>query len=257
VNPAAVPPIGARIREQRTRRGVTLRALARDIGVSASLISQIETDKSQPSVSTLYAITTALGISVEDLFDTREAAGRPVRSAESPEPAARDLGDADLERAASGLARAAGLGGNSQAGLPGHTRAPNGGAPSPGAVRVIGPDRRRRVGPVVEPDEREVLTLDSGVTWERLGQVPDAHVDFLLITYPPGSASSGSGLLMRHNGTEYGYVVSGELVLTLGFDDYRLRAGDAVSFDSTTPHRYRNDGEEPAVGVWFVQERAD
>jgi transcriptional regulator with XRE-family HTH domain/quercetin dioxygenase-like cupin family protein len=255
VNPAAVPPIGARIREQRTRRGVTLRALARDIGVSASLISQIETDKSQPSVSTLYAITTALGISVEDLFDTRES--QAVRPAEEPAPAglAEAAGGLAL---ATGLAPAGGPAGNSQtSGLAGHAQAPNGGAPPPGAVRVTGPDRRRRVGPVVEPAEREVLTLDSGVTWERLGQVPDAHVDFLLITYPPGSASSSSGLLMRHSGTEYGYVVSGELVLTLGFDDYRLRAGDAVSFDSTTPHGYRNDGAEPAVGVWFVQERAD
>jgi hypothetical protein len=27
-----------------------------------------------------------------------------------------------------------------------------------------------------------------------------------------------------------------------------------VSFESTTPHRYRNDGEQPAVGVWFVTE---
>jgi transcriptional regulator with XRE-family HTH domain/quercetin dioxygenase-like cupin family protein len=262
VNPAAVPPIGARIREQRTRRGVTLRALARDIGVSASLISQIETDKSQPSVSTLYAITTALGISVEDLFDTRES--QAVRPAEEPAPAglaeaAGGPASAVGPASAMGLAQAAGgPAGNSQApGLAGHAQAPNGGAPPPGAVRVTGPDRRRRVGPVVEPAEREVLTLDSGVTWERLGQVPDAHVDFLLITYPPGSASSSSGLLMRHSGTEYGYVVSGELVLTLGFDDYRLRAGDAVSFDSTTPHGYRNDGAEPAVGVWFVQERAD
>jgi quercetin dioxygenase-like cupin family protein len=57
---------------------------------------------------------------------------------------------------------------------------------------------------------------------------------------------------MRHSGTEYGYLLSGSLMLTLGFDEYRLSAGDAVSFDSTTPHGYRNDGLEPAVGVWFV-----
>ena len=48
---------------------------------------------------------------------------------------------------------------------------------------------------------------------------------------------------MRHAGTEYGYLLSGELVLTLGFDEHRLGPGDAVSFESTTPHRYRNDGD--------------
>ena len=69
---AAVSTVGERLREARQARGVSLRALARDIGVSPSLISQIETGKSQPSVSTLYAITSALGISVEYVFQARE-----------------------------------------------------------------------------------------------------------------------------------------------------------------------------------------
>jgi quercetin dioxygenase-like cupin family protein len=88
--------------------------------------------------------------------------------------------------------------------------------------------------------------------WERLGHVPGVDVDFLQVTYRPGGSSSSSGGLMRHAGTEYGCLTSGELVLTLGFDEYTLGPGDAVCFESTTPHRYRNDGAEPAVGVWFV-----
>ena len=112
----------------------------------------------------------------------------------------------------------------------------------------------RRVGPIVRAESREVLELDSGVTWERLGRVPGTPVDFLLVTYAPGGSSSGTGLLMRHSGVEYGYLVSGELTLTLGFDEYKLGPGDAVSFPSTTPHRYHNDGGQPAVGVWFVDD---
>ncbi|HEU4540741.1 MAG TPA: cupin domain-containing protein [Jiangellaceae bacterium] len=212
-----VPPIGGRIREERARRGVTVRGLAREIGVSASLISQIETDKSQPSVSTLYAITTALGISIEDLFtptiDGAEPANGGMPSVEGSEP---------------------------QAG---------------GQRRTIRPDYARRVGPIVHPDHRETLTLETGVVWELLGQVPGIHVDFLLVTYQPGGSSSTSGTLMRHTGTEFGYLVSGELILTLGFDEHQLHPGDAISFDSTTPHGYRNEGTEPAVGVWFVLER--
>ncbi|MGH8776036.1 MAG: cupin domain-containing protein [Jiangellaceae bacterium] len=211
----AVPPIGERIREERTRKGVSARGLAREIGVSASLISQIETDKSRPSVSTLYAITTALGVSVEELFEAR--AGAVARTHRQP-------------------GHMIGQGGATEA-----------------ATSVL--DRGRRVGPVVTADEREVLSLDSGVTWELLGQVPDVHAEFLRITYQPGGASSTSGLLMRHSGTEYGFVISGELVLTLAFDEHRLSAGDSACFDSTTPHGYRNDGGEPAVGIWFVLER--
>lgn len=204
--PAAVPPLGERIRQARLARGTSLRALAREIGMSASLVSQIENGKSQPSVSTLYAITTALGISVESLFEAGESAAASL--------------------------------------------------PAPGtvvhALAAFAADSGRRIGPLVEPGDREVLELDSGVTWERLGHVPGTDVDFLLVTYRPGGASSSSGGLMRHTGTEYGYLTSGELILTLGFEEHTLRPGDAVCFESTTPHRYRNDGAVPAVGVWCV-----
>lgn len=176
------PKVGARLREERVRRGLSVRALARELGVSASLISQIETGRSQPSVSTLYAITTALGISIEDVF------GPPAGG----EQAAR---------------------------------------------------------------QQALLQLDSGVTWERLGQLAHHNVDFLRVTYSPGGTSSSNGGLMRHRGSEYGYLLRGELVLTLGDEELRLGAGDAVSFESSTPHRYRNDGDEPAVGIWFVTQR--
>ena len=107
------------------------------------------------------------------------------------------------------------------------------------------------MGPIVGPSEREKLELDSGVTWDRLGHVPGLHVDFLLITYEPGGSSSSTAALMRHPGTEYGYLISGELTVTLGFSEHKIVAGDAICFSSATPHRYRNDGAEPAVGVWF------
>lgn len=204
-----VPALGPLLRHERTRRSVTVRALATEVGVSPSLISQIETGKSQPSVSTLYAITTALGVPIEELFPPPEPSG-------------------------------------------------NGHVPAVGGRDRLGPrtdiDRERQLGPYVTPEGRERLPLASGVTWQRLGQVPGHHVDFLLVTYDPGGASSRDGELMRHAGTEYGYLMSGELVLSLGFDEHRLRPGDAVSFESATPHAYRNDGEVPAVGVWFVVE---
>ena len=83
-----VPPIGPRIRAERARRDVTIRALARDIGVSPSLISQIETGKSQPSVSTLYAISSALDLPLEDLFDADEFARAGDRQLRLPGPQA-------------------------------------------------------------------------------------------------------------------------------------------------------------------------
>ncbi len=219
---AALPALGARLRSERLRRGVSLRGLARDIGVSASLLSQIETDKSRPSVSTLYAITSALAIPAEDLF-----------GADGPDGVRSPGGDGDP---AAGVTLV-------------HENVQASQAP------LVDPWPHGQDGLLVNPAARERLTLDSGVTWERLGMLPDAHFDFLLITYAPGGTSSSSGDLMRHRGTEYGYMLSGELVLTLGSEDHHLVAGDSVCFDSSMPHRLRNDGETPAVGVWFVLER--
>jgi transcriptional regulator with XRE-family HTH domain len=67
---AHVVAIGQRIRAAREGQGTSLRELARRVGVSPSLISQIETGKAQPSVGTLYSLTTALRLSVDSLFTT-------------------------------------------------------------------------------------------------------------------------------------------------------------------------------------------
>ena len=234
------PPIGQRIREERLRRGFNLRSLARAVNVSASHISQIETGKCRPSVSTLYAITTALGVSIDDIFE-----------GSAPDLARADLTGADLtgaDAADAGLAVARALPAEPAA-------VAVAGGPSPGAAAALvalASEHARRIGPVVGPSERETLELDSGVTWERLGHVPGLQVDFLLITYAPGGSSSSTAQLMRHPGTEYGYLISGELTVTLGFTEHKVVAGDAICFPSSTPHRYRNEGPEQAVGVWFV-----
>jgi transcriptional regulator with XRE-family HTH domain len=60
--------LGSRLREERERARISQRELARRLGVSASLISQIESGQSKPSVSTLYAIVTELGVSLDDVF---------------------------------------------------------------------------------------------------------------------------------------------------------------------------------------------
>ena len=61
--------LGARLREEREHRGLSLRELARRLEVSPSLVSQIETGKTQPSVRTLYAIVSELGVSLDDIFN--------------------------------------------------------------------------------------------------------------------------------------------------------------------------------------------
>jgi transcriptional regulator with XRE-family HTH domain len=190
--------IGARLKEERERHGISQRELARRLGVSASLISQIESGQSRPSVSTLYGIVTELGASLDHVFR-----GHP------------DDGQADSWSSSGGSGEAAG-----------HS-------------------------PLVHPEERHVIDLASGVRWERLTS-DEENVDFLHVVYGVGGSSSGDTTLMRHEGREYGYVLSGRLGVQLGFEQYELGPGDTIAFDSTLPHRLWNLGDEPAHGIWFV-----
>lgn len=227
-----IPPIGQRIRAVRQQSGISLRALARQANVSASLISQIETGRLRPSVSTLYAVTGALGVPVADLL-------------ESPaEVNGDDVAPGLYPVTTSGLAAMIALNPVAE-----HTAAPavltasgsDGGDAAAVALDV----------PLTKPGAREAITLDSGVVWEIMGQLAGERVDFLRIIYPPGSSSS-TGELMSHPGTEYGFLHSGELVMQLGDVERTLAPGDAVSFRSSTPHRFRNDGDVTAIGIWVV-----
>src|SRR3954468_9800482 len=210
---AATPPdVGERLRERRGELKLSVRELARRLQLSPSLISQIERGKASPSVGTLYALTSELGLSMDALFSDQ---------VDTPEPATRK-------------------GGNSHP--PAQSDASGNGSHPPPA-----PDP-----PVVHPAERKRITLDSGVRWERLTQSADPFVDFLYVVYQPGGASCDEGVLMRHSGREYGHVLSGTLEVTVGFDTHVLGPGDSISFESAVPHRLATIGDEPVEAIWFV-----
>jgi transcriptional regulator with XRE-family HTH domain len=67
--------VGRRLRAIRMRRGLTLRALGERVGVTGSSISQIERGQTSPSVSTLMALVTELGVTLDEVFVPKE--GRP------------------------------------------------------------------------------------------------------------------------------------------------------------------------------------
>ena len=186
--------MGERLRAARRERGLSLRELAKRLDVSPSLISQVETGRASPSVSTLYAIAQVLSVSVDDLlFDevNRPQRSPPVRAEQGPFPVQR------------------------------------------------GSDRSR-------------IRLASGVTWERLTTESVPGIDFLYVIYEVGGASSPENEFQRHQGREWGFVLSGRLGVTMGFENHVLEPGDSIAIDSTLPHRLYTVGDEPAHAIWFV-----
>lgn len=187
--------LGERLREERERKSLSLRAVASSVGISPSMLSQVETGKIHPSVTTLYSLVTYLEVSLDDLLGLAQA-----------EPGTT-----------SNASRTHGLG-------------------------------------VQRAGENPTIEMENGVTWERLANAGNRGTDPLIMTYEPGASSSAEGKLMRHAGTEYGYLLEGELTLMLDFDSFTLHVGDSVCFDSHRPHLYRNDTQHVARGIWFVTE---
>jgi len=203
--------LGHRLRAAREQKNIGLRELARRLGVSASLISQIETGKTEPSINTLFAMVSELELPVNEIvFDSARDIVTPSGAVRSGQ---RDGHDS--------------------------TSAVYGGADGPAS-------------PVQRGHNRRSINLESGVSWQRLTAQPDHNVDFLLLRYPPGSESTPPDSLMRHNGTEYGYLLAGRLQVSIGFDTYEIGPGDSIAFDCTQPHRFATVGDETVEAVWFV-----
>lgn len=63
--------LGKALREVRLSKGMSLRAVATAADISPSLLSQVETGKTHPSVGTLYALVSVLHTSIDKLLDVR------------------------------------------------------------------------------------------------------------------------------------------------------------------------------------------
>jgi transcriptional regulator with XRE-family HTH domain len=69
-NDAVSVNVGERLRELREARNISMRTLAGRSGLSANALSMIERGKASPSVSTLYKLADALGVSITTFFAT-------------------------------------------------------------------------------------------------------------------------------------------------------------------------------------------
>ncbi len=77
------PKVGARVRSLRRERGLTIEQLAAATGLTKGFISQLERDRTAPSLSSIARICDALGVRLSTIFE-REPAPALVRRQERP-----------------------------------------------------------------------------------------------------------------------------------------------------------------------------
>lgn len=203
--------LGPRLKTIRLASEKSLREVARRLDVSPSFLSQIENGKSQPSVSTLYALARLLGVPVDTLF-------APTFDGEARHTPNDDtlVNRALLDNPTDAWDEA--------------------------GARIS----------LINPQNRSVLTMDTGVRWERLAATHEADINFMEIVYEPGSGTNPTGELIVHDGYEYGYSIDGEIEITIGDSVLNLSKNQSIGFDSSIPHRFRNTGSVTFRGIWFV-----
>jgi DNA-binding transcriptional MerR regulator len=103
---------------------------------------------------------------------------------------------------------------------------------------------------LVHPAERPVLRLgEDEVRIEQLAH-GSQHLEPQLFVLAPGATSDGA---YTHEGEEFIYLLSGAVTVWIGDDEtYVLdREGDALTFPSTLPHRWRNDAGGESRLLWI------
>jgi transcriptional regulator with XRE-family HTH domain len=220
-----VVKLGVRLKRIREKSGMSLRAVARQLGVSPSFMSQLENGKSQPSVATLYSLTQLLDVSIE----ADNAAGSRGGSRTA------SVGMLDDRAAAAG-------GGSS-------ISRSDLGSPADAWPREQALERLS----VTRPGMRHRLEMDSGVIWEQLANNTGTGLDFIEVIYPPHASSTTDNRMLQHVGWEFGYLVEGELEITVGFEVFTMHTGEALGFDSATPHLLANKTDRVARGIWCVR----
>ena len=105
-------------------------------------------------------------------------------------------------------------------------------------------DNSRLVG----PRERKVLETTKGVRMELRAWGNTAMEPHLFRIKPGGS----SGESYTHEGEEFLHILRGEFEIWLNTDEhYRMKPGDSLYFQSSTPHRWRNPGKTESWLLWI------
>jgi transcriptional regulator with XRE-family HTH domain len=106
---------------------------------------------------------------------------------------------------------------------------------------------------VLRGKERPVIEIERfrkavATRVERLTPVFEgALMQARMFVMEPGGHSEGD---TSHPGEVLGFVVGGELELSVDAEQYVLAAGDAFHFRSEQPHGFRNCGAAPAQVIW-------
>jgi transcriptional regulator with XRE-family HTH domain len=115
----------------------------------------------------------------------------------------------------------------------------------PSALIVDGDGEANDLYSVRANCRKSIPVRSEGIAKELLSP-PAAALTGLMVTVEPGGGTDA----YAHAGHEFGYVLEGEVKLTVDEATYLLRKGDSFAFKSTLRHAFRNDAGTRCVILW-------
>ena len=224
--PAAAPTsdpsmvVGLQLRRFRKEKGLTLRGLAAESGLSIGFLSQLERGRTSISLTALRDLAVALERDITEFFDDSGVEGALEISADDA-PATPVTSLPDGSSTAEDLT-------------------------SPGAVE--------RYFTLTRASGEHTTQFLSGERTYRLlsKRTPGFQLEPMLVQIAPGGVL---GDLEVHGGEEFAYVIEGELTYVVNGTSHRLTAGDSLHLKSTIPHALHNDTDRVTTVVSVVTPR--
>lgn len=172
------PKVGARVRSLRRERGLTIEQLAAATGLTKGFISQLERDRTAPSLSSIARICDALGVRLSHIFEAE---------------------------------------------------------PAPALVR--------------RPDATPLTALTTRS--RLLSSREESRFQAIESEVAPG-AGAGDELNSLPGEVEFVYVLEGSLELRVSEETHVLEAGDALTYQLSKPHTWRNASDTHPLRVLWV-----
>lgn len=94
--------------------------------------------------------------------------------------------------------------------------------------------------------KEDVETLKGTITW----LIPSAQknsMEPILVSLDAGGQTQE---MPPHEGEEFGYVLSGSILLHVGAKRYKVRTGESFCIHPAASHMIENTGKRPATFIW-------
>ena len=108
-------------------------------------------------------------------------------------------------------------------------------APSPCVVRL---NQGKRLGDTTDVI-MELLSADPS----------DKEIQPYRVVCQPGASRDQPA---TYPGEEFGFILKGQLTVTVGEETFVLKAGDSIHYQTLQPHSWRNEGDGECIAIWAV-----